>query len=119
MWEKEVRYGIRQIGKAAAPRDGAVSCPLSARAAAIALKGRGVDHLIGLRGKRDDYHRKGLLLAMAVGVVAIPLQIVSGDPLFYQSALEAVRRWRYKPTTLNGELVEIDTFITVIYTAQQ
>jgi cytochrome bd ubiquinol oxidase subunit I len=32
-----------------------------------------------LRGKRDDYHRKGLLLAMAVGVVAIPLQIVSGD----------------------------------------
>jgi len=46
------------------------------------------------------------------------LQIVSGDPLFYQSALEAVRRWRYKPTMLNGELVEIDTFITVIYTAQ-
>ena len=32
-----------------------------------------------LRGKRDDYHRKGLLLGMAVGVVAIPLQIVSGD----------------------------------------
>jgi TonB family protein len=46
------------------------------------------------------------------------LQIVSGDPLFYASALEAVGRWRYKPTMLNGELVEIDTFITVIYTAQ-
>ena len=43
------------------------------------------------------------------------LQAVSGDPLFYQSALEAVRQWRYKPTVLNGEPVEIDTFITVIY----
>ena len=32
-----------------------------------------------LRGKRDEYHRKGLLLAMAMGLVAIPLQIVNGD----------------------------------------
>jgi len=43
------------------------------------------------------------------------LQVVSGDPLFYQSALEAVREWRYRPTVLNGQAVEIDTFITVIY----
>lgn len=32
-----------------------------------------------LRGKRDDYHRKGLLLALAVGTAAIPFQIISGD----------------------------------------
>ncbi|GHO45232.1 cytochrome ubiquinol oxidase subunit I [Ktedonospora formicarum] len=32
-----------------------------------------------LRGKRDDYHRKGLMLGMLMAVVAIPLQIVSGD----------------------------------------
>ena len=43
------------------------------------------------------------------------LQVVSGDPFFYQSALDAVRQWRYRPTVLNGEPVEIDTFITVIY----
>jgi periplasmic protein TonB len=43
------------------------------------------------------------------------LQVVSGDPGFYQSALEAVRQWRYKPTILNGTPVEVDTFITVIY----
>jgi protein TonB len=43
------------------------------------------------------------------------LQAVSGDPLFYQSAMDAVRQWRYRPTVLNGEAVEIDTFITVIY----
>jgi protein TonB len=43
------------------------------------------------------------------------LQVVSGNPLFYQSALDAVRQWRYRPTVLNGEPVEIDTFISVIY----
>jgi protein TonB len=43
------------------------------------------------------------------------LQVVSGDPLFYQSAMDAVRQWRYRPTVLNGEPVEIDTFITAIY----
>jgi cytochrome d ubiquinol oxidase subunit I len=32
-----------------------------------------------LRGKREVYYRKGLLLAMAMGAIAIPLQIFSGD----------------------------------------
>ena len=44
------------------------------------------------------------------------LEVVDGDPMFFQSALEAVRQWRYRPTILNGEPVEIDTHITVIYT---
>ena len=47
------------------------------------------------------------------------LQVVSGDPLFVNSAREAVSQWRYKPTYLNGKPVEVDTFITVIYTLQQ
>ena len=46
------------------------------------------------------------------------LQIVSGDPLFYQSAMNAVKQWRYRPTILNGQPVEIDTFITVIYNVE-
>lgn len=44
------------------------------------------------------------------------LEIVSGDALFYQSAKDAVSQWRYRPTILNGQPVEIDTHITVIYT---
>jgi len=44
------------------------------------------------------------------------LEVVSGDPMFLQSAIDAVRQWRYKPTLLNGQPVEVDTFITVIYT---
>jgi TonB family protein len=47
------------------------------------------------------------------------LQVVGGDPLFYQSALEAVHRWRYTPTVLNGQIVEVDTYITVIYNLQR
>ena len=43
------------------------------------------------------------------------LEVISGDPLFYQSALAAVREWRYRPTILNGQAVEVDTHITVIY----
>lgn len=44
------------------------------------------------------------------------LEIVAGDPLFYQSARDAVSQWRYRPTILNGQPVQIDTHITVIYT---
>jgi cytochrome bd ubiquinol oxidase subunit I len=32
-----------------------------------------------LAGKRDDYRRKGLLLGLGIGLIAIPLQIISGD----------------------------------------
>ncbi len=46
------------------------------------------------------------------------LQIVNGDPLFLQSARDAVLQWRYYPTVLNGQPVEIETYITVIYTLQ-
>jgi protein TonB len=46
------------------------------------------------------------------------LQIVTGDPLFQLSAREAVQQWRYRPTILNGQAVEVDTYITVIYTMQ-
>ena len=44
------------------------------------------------------------------------LEVISGDPFFIQSALAAVRQWRYRPTILNGRPVEVDTHITVIYT---
>ncbi len=47
------------------------------------------------------------------------LEVVSGEAIFIQSALAAVRQWRYRPTYLNGQAVEVDTYITVIYTLQQ
>ena len=41
------------------------------------------------------------------------LEVISGHPLLVQSALQAVKQWRYQPTQLNGESVEVDTTITV------
>ncbi len=46
------------------------------------------------------------------------LQIVASDPLFDISARDAVQQWRYRPTILNGQVVEVDTYITVVYTLQ-
>jgi cytochrome bd ubiquinol oxidase subunit I len=39
----------------------------------------GVYALAMLRGDRSDYNRRALVLALAMGAIAIPLQIVSGD----------------------------------------
>ena len=44
------------------------------------------------------------------------LQVLSGHPLLVQAALDAVRQWRYQPTLLNGEPVEVVTTIDVVFT---
>lgn len=66
-------------------------------------------------------HRRGkveLRAVIATDGSVQSLEVVSGDPLFINSAMEAVKQWRYKPRYLNGQPVEIDTYITVIYTLQ-
>jgi periplasmic protein TonB len=47
------------------------------------------------------------------------LEAVAGDPIFFRSALDAVQLWKYTPTLLNGQRVEVDTYITVIYNMQR
>ena len=47
------------------------------------------------------------------------LQVVSGNPLLVQAALDAVRQWVYRPTRLNGEAVEVIAPIDVIFTLSQ
>jgi protein TonB len=47
------------------------------------------------------------------------LEVLSGHPLLVQAALDAVRQWRYRPTLLNGEPVEVDTTIDVIFSLNQ
>ncbi|HKT49957.1 MAG TPA: energy transducer TonB [Candidatus Angelobacter sp.] len=41
------------------------------------------------------------------------LSVSSGQPILAQAALDAVRQWRYRPYILNGQAVEVETFITV------
>ena len=40
---------------------------------------------------------------------------LSGDPQLGRAATDAVRQWKYKPYFLNGEPIEIQTQITVIF----
>jgi periplasmic protein TonB len=43
------------------------------------------------------------------------LRVISGPPMLTQSALEAVKTWRYKPYDLNGEPVEVETTVNVVF----
>jgi len=47
------------------------------------------------------------------------LTVESGHPLLVQAALDAVKQWRYQPTLLNGEPVDVDTEIDVIFSLAQ
>ena len=44
------------------------------------------------------------------------LQLVSGHPMLAKAALDAVRQWKYKPYSLNGQPTEIETEVTVNFT---
>lgn len=44
------------------------------------------------------------------------LRVISGHPMLTQSAMDAVKQWRYKPYILNGEPVAVETQITVNFT---
>ena len=47
------------------------------------------------------------------------LEVISGNPILARPAREAVLEWRYQPTRLNGEPVEVETLITVKFVLEQ
>jgi TonB family protein len=61
-----------------------------------------------------------VLLHAVVGKDGTPLslQVLNSqiDPDLARAAVEAVSQWRYQPTLLNGDPVEVDTTITVNFT---
>lgn len=46
-------------------------------------------------------------------------RVVSGHPLLIAAALDAVRQWQYRPTSLNGEPVEVALALEVNFTLSQ
>jgi protein TonB len=44
------------------------------------------------------------------------MKLVSGDPDLAKAATMAVSKWRYKPTLLNGNPIEVLTEINVNFT---
>ncbi len=49
----------------------------------------------------------------------VQLQVVSGHALLIQSALEAVRRWKYEPTYLNDEAIPVQLIVNVTFRLEQ
>ena len=45
----------------------------------------------------------------------VSMQTISGHPLLTRAALEVLPQWRYHPTVLDGEPVEVATMITVTF----
>jgi protein TonB len=67
------------------------------------LRISGTVHLLGTIAKNGTIQR---------------LQVLSGHPLLRQAALDAVSQWIYRPTVLNGQPVEVEAPIDVIFTLQ-
>ena len=42
--------------------------------------------------------------------------VADGDPVLSPAAIEAVRQWRYEPSLLNGQPIELQTKISVVFT---
>lgn len=49
----------------------------------------------------------------------VEAKVTSGPPLLIQSALDAVRRWRYEPTYLNEQPVPVQLIVTVSFRLSQ
>jgi len=41
------------------------------------------------------------------------VKLVKGDPILGHAAVDAVRRWRYRPATLNGKPTQAETDVTL------
>ncbi len=44
------------------------------------------------------------------------VRVESGLPILAQSAIDAVKQWRYKPYMIDGDPVEVDSRITINFT---
>jgi periplasmic protein TonB len=47
------------------------------------------------------------------------LRVISGSPLLQQAAIDAVSQWRYRPYLLNGQPVDVETTINVVFGLSQ
>jgi periplasmic protein TonB len=47
--------------------------------------------------------------------IVVATKVLSGPPVLRQAALDAVRRWRYRPAMLNGDPVAVDITVTLAF----
>ena len=45
----------------------------------------------------------------------LEMKVVSGPPLLYQAAMDAVKQWRYEPTLLNDTPIAVQMIVNVTF----
>ena len=45
----------------------------------------------------------------------IDMKIVSGPPLLYQAALDALKKWKYEPTYLNDQPIAVEMIVKISF----
>jgi periplasmic protein TonB len=43
----------------------------------------------------------------------VDLRVVSGPPILQQAAIDAVKKWQYRPYLVNGEPAEVETTVAI------
>jgi TonB family protein len=69
-----------------------------------------------------EHKIEGTVVLAAVigkGGEAENLRVVSGPKELQMSALDAVRQWKWQPYLLNGEPIEVDTTLNVVYSLEK
>jgi len=58
---------------------------------------------------------QGVVVALTIDKHGVPrdLHLTKGDPILAKAALEALRQWRWRPYTLNGEPVEVESSVYI------
>jgi protein TonB len=99
------------------------SVPLPKRAPEVLKMSQGITQ--GLLVKRVNpvypnqalqMHKQGtvqILASITKSGSISSAKVIKGDPILGQAALEAVKQWKYKPYTLDGQAVEVQTYISV------
>jgi periplasmic protein TonB len=69
-------------------------------------------------GRQVPRHHRAVAFRAIIGKDGLiqTLELVEGPLALYESARDAVIRWQYKPTLLNGDPVAVETVIDVNYT---
>lgn len=59
-------------------------------------------------------------MSCVVGIDGKPhdLRVESGEPVLHQSALDAVRQWRFTPAKLDGQPTEVRITVQVVIRVQ-
>jgi protein TonB len=69
------------------------------------------------REARKNYITGDVLLRIIIGRegTVTNLEVVQGDPILVESAVKAVKQWKYRPFILNGEAIEAETTVKIQY----